>query len=57
MSFTHYLLLDKERVEFNLVNVLIKDFSERYMKENKLNLKSISFEEAYKFIKTEEFNE
>ena len=55
-EFYSLFTIDKERVEFNLVNVLIKDFSERYIKENKLNLKSISFEEAYKFIKTEEFH-
>ena len=55
-EFYSLFTIDKERVEFNLVNVLIKDFSERYIKENKLNLKAISFEEAYKFIKTEEFH-
>ena len=54
-EFYSLFTIDKERVEFNLVNVLIKDFSERYIKENKLNLKAISFEEACKFIKTEEF--
>ena len=46
---------EKSRVKFNLINVLIKDFSKRYIEENKLNLKAISFDEAYKFIKTEEF--
>lgn len=43
---------EKSRVKFNLINVLIKDFSKRYIEENKLNLKAISFDEAYKFIKT-----
>ena len=54
-EFYSLFSIDEERVEFNLAKVLIKDFSERYIKENKLNLKAISFEEAYKFIKTEEF--
>ena len=55
-DFYSLFTIDKSRVEFNLINVLIKDFSGRYMKENKLNLKAISFEEAYKFIKTKEFH-
>ncbi|MBS4956886.1 MAG: transcriptional repressor LexA [Clostridium sp.] len=54
-EFYSLFSIDEERVEFNLVKVLIKDFSERYINENKLNLKTISFEEAYKFIKTEDF--
>ena len=55
-DFYSLFTIDKSRVEFNLINVLIKDFSGRYMKENKLNLKAISFEEAYKYIKTKEFH-
>ena len=54
-EFYSLFTMNKQRVEFNLVNVFIKDFSKRYMKENKLNLNAISSEEAYKFIKTEEF--
>ena len=54
-EFYSLFTMDKSRVEFNLINVLIKDFSEKYIKENRLNLRAISIEEAYKFIKTEEF--
>lgn len=54
-EFYSLFTMDRERVEFNLVKALIKDFSERYIKENKLSLKYISFEESYKFIQTKEF--
>ena len=54
-EFYSLFTMERERVEFDLVKALIKDYSERYIKENKLNLKYISFEESHKFIKTEEF--
>lgn len=55
-EFYSLFTIDKERVEFNLVSALVKDFSQKYIKEKELNLKYIPFEESYKFIKNEEFN-
>ena len=56
-EFYSLFSMDKERVEFNLVKALIKSFSEKYINENNLKLKSISFEEGYKFTEHKEFCE
>lgn len=55
-EFYSLFTIDKERVEFNVVKALIKSFSEKYMDENKLKLKAVSFEEGYKFIESEDFH-
>ena len=54
-EFYSLFSMDKERVEFNLVKTLIKTFSKKYISENNLKLKFISFEEGYKFTEHKEF--
>ena len=54
-EFYSLFSMDKERVEFHLVKALIKGFSEKYINENNLKLKFISFEEGYKFTEHKEF--
>lgn len=55
-EFYSLFTIDKQRVEFNLIRSLIKSFSEKYIKQQNLQLRSISFEEGYNFIKSEEFH-
>lgn len=55
-EFYSLFTIDKERVEFNVVKALIKSFSQKYIDENNIELKAISFEEGYKFVENEDFH-
>lgn len=55
-EFYSLFTIDKERVEFNVVKALIKSFSQKYIDENNIKLKAISFEEGYKFVESEDFH-
>ncbi|MEN8075544.1 transcriptional repressor LexA [Clostridioides difficile] len=55
-EFYSLFTIDKERVEFNVVKALIKSFCQKYIDENNIELKAISFEEGYKFVENEDFH-
>ena len=54
-EFYSLFSIEKQRVEFNLINSLIKDFAKKYINKTKQKFKLISLEEGIRFINNEEF--
>lgn len=56
-EFYSLFSLSTRRVEFNLIDSLIKEYSNKYLKLNGLNLELVSFDKGFELLNSVEFNE